>query len=146
MGEGKCHKTFLLWHRISGFGAQFLVLKALSGAGSRTVPAGKGVSGGRESCHKTFILATKHLPKPQNIVMSHKSELLWTVFYDFLKKLARRCLEARKRGTKHCNLPPNIYLSHKTLLSATKYLPLNGAFLDRFLRELQPMVERGEGF
>ena len=43
-------------------------------------------------------------------------------------------------------LPQNIYLSHKTLLLATKYLPLNGAFLDRFLRDLQPMSELGEGF
>ena len=116
MGAGKCHKTFILWHQISSFWNGFFVLKAVSGKGPRTVPAGKGVSGSRESCHKTFILATKHLPKPQNIVISHQSELLWTVNYDFLKKLARRCLKARKSGTKHCNSPQNIYLSHKTLL------------------------------
>jgi len=101
VGAEKCHKTFILWHRISGFWNECFVLKAASGAGPRTVPAGKGVSGGRESCHKTLLLATKHLPKPQNIVISHQSELLWTVFYDFLMKLARRCLEARKSGTKH---------------------------------------------
>jgi len=29
-------------------------------------------------------------------------------------------------------LPQNIHLSHKTFILATKYLPLNGAFLDRF--------------
>ena len=76
VGAGKCHKTFLLWHRISGFGGGFLVLKALSEKGLRTVPAGKGVSGSRDTCHQTFILATKHSYWPPNIHIGHKTLLL----------------------------------------------------------------------
>jgi len=33
---------------------------------------GEKVSGGKKKWHKTLLLATKHLPKPQNIVISHQ--------------------------------------------------------------------------
>ena len=33
---------------------------------------GEKVSRGKKKWHKTLLLATKHLPKPQNIVISHQ--------------------------------------------------------------------------
>jgi hypothetical protein len=119
VGAGKCHKTFLLWHRISGFGGGFLVLKAASGAGPRTVPAGKGV----------WILGTKHSSKPPNIHIGHQTLLLATkvsFFRRFFEEIGKRMSGGKKNchqtllfATKHLPEPPNIHISHQ--IFATKW-------------------------